>query len=104
MQQNRDKLRKIVYHRLLFIFSRLQINCRVFGSYANHLSLADSDLDIMIDSAILSYFYTETHSPKIQVVAALNYILKILQQQPWASDFLLLPNARIPLLIFVAKL
>ena len=47
---------------------------------ATACDLPESDLDIIIDSSILSYFSKENHSPQVQIVAALQEIQNILRQ------------------------
>lgn len=80
---------------------RLNLVCRAYGSFAVHLSLPDSDLDIQVDSSLLGYFYLDFLSQRKQVIAALDFLKKILESEPWIADLTLLYKARIPLLTFV---
>ena len=69
------------------MLSQLNLTCRPFGSYAVHLSLPDSDLDIQVDSSLLGYFYLDYLTQRKQVVAALEFLKKVLEPQPWVSGF-----------------
>jgi hypothetical protein len=51
------------------------------------LSLPDSDLDIQVDSSLLGYFYLDYLSQRKQVVAALDFLKKVLEPQTWVSGF-----------------
>ncbi len=76
--------------------------CRPYGSYAAHLSLPDSDLDVQVDSSLLGYFYLDFLSERDKIVTALDFLKKILEQQSWTSDFNIYSNARIPIITFVS--
>lgn len=77
------------------------LSCKAYGSFANQLSLPDSDLDISVDSTVLGFFSFEYLTSRNQVILALQYICSILKPYPWAGNFTLLDTAKVPLLTFV---
>jgi transposase-like protein len=88
---------------LTIILGQYNLVCRPYGSFAVHLSLPDSDLDIQVDSSLLGYFYLDYLSQRKQVIAALDFLQKIFESQDWISETSLFHNARIPLLTFVIQ-
>lgn len=100
-EQSRDRCRKLVLNRLVHILGKIGLVCKPYGSFATQVSLPDSDLDISVDSSVLSFFSFQYLTHRNQVILALQYIANTLKMYPWLKDFKLLDRAKVPLLTFV---
>jgi DNA polymerase sigma len=61
------------------------LSCKLYGSFACDLTLKDSDLDISIDSSILTFFLSNSQGARDQVVKSLQFLSNIFQNTEWAD-------------------